>query len=261
MRPKNPNSLATVELLEAALEAARADESAQSEPRWRYVRALHARPEKAVFARAVSWCKSPDVIERVLGADVLAQLGAVSDVGSRPFGAESAPLLVALLGDGDARVAMSSLFALGHLGAGEPVDIAKLSTHRSAAVRHAVAYALGGRDDAVSVRVLIKLSKDRAVDVRDWATFGVGSLCSLDTPELREALVERLSDVAADVRAEAMVGLASRGDLRAAVQILEELGSQRPGHVVLEAAEKLLLSQPKHEELRRALSKRGPRKA
>ena len=118
-------------------------------------------------------------------------------------------------------------------------------------------YALGGRDDAMSVRTLLELSGDESGEVRDWATFGLGSLCTLDTPEVRAALVARLADAQPEVRGEAMVGLACRGDLRVLDVILGELGRPAPGWFVFEAAEQLLGAHPDNEELRRALATAG----
>jgi HEAT repeat protein len=59
------------------------------------------------------------------------------------------------------------------------------------------------------------LSNDEDERVRDWATFALGVQTERDTPELREALADRLEDSSPDVRAEAARGLALRGDQRA----------------------------------------------
>src|SRR5262245_38159907 len=154
MSDVNPDMMATEALLVAALAAARSDPTDQSEARWTLVRALHRRVDSSIFLRATSWCRSVDIVERVLGADVLAQLGAGSDAGVKLFAAESEPILSTLLRDPEDRVAMSALYALGHLSLGDPGDIVRHSSHPSPDVRHAVAYALGGRDDTVSVQAL-----------------------------------------------------------------------------------------------------------
>jgi HEAT repeat protein len=98
-----------------------------------------------------------------------------------------------------------------------------LRDHSDAAVREAVAFALGGRSGDDVLAALIALSADDDVDVRDWATFALGMLSSHDTPELREALVARLGDEHPETRLEAVHGLAVRGDVRAVEPALELL--------------------------------------
>ena len=124
-------------------------------------------------------------------------------------------------------VVESALVALGHLKTGDLPAICALMSHVSADVRHAVAFCLGGRDEEPAVQTLVRLSKDDDAHVRDWATFALGALSTVDTSMLRDALVERLSDSDVDVRGEAMRGLALRKDMRVADAILDEL--QRPG--------------------------------
>jgi hypothetical protein len=55
---------------------------------------------------------------------------------------------------------------------------------------------------------LLSLMEDQDEEVRDLATFGVGSLLEIDGPEIPDALVRRLADPGADTSGEAMVGLA-----------------------------------------------------
>ena len=76
---------------------------------------------------------------------------------------------------------------------------------------------------------LIGLSADQDQDVRDWATFGIGSMIETDIPEIREALVARLTETDSEIRGEALVGLARRGDLRIVAPLLQELASISPG--------------------------------
>jgi HEAT repeat protein len=93
-----------------------------------------------------------------------------------------------------------------------------------------------GQEDRVAVGTLIELTRDRKAHVRDWATFALGVQIEMDTPEIRQALVERLSDEDADTRAEAMVGLARRGDRRVLPALREELTSGSVGTLAVEAA-------------------------
>jgi len=104
-------------------------------------------------------------------------------------------------------------------------------------VRHAVAYALGGRPDGISTATLVVLSTDVDTDTRDWATFALGALTEEDSPAIRDALAARLIDHDDDVRAEAIAGLARRNVERAIQLLLQELRLPEVGSLVIEAAE------------------------
>src|SRR5436190_18547566 len=86
--------------------------------------------------------------------------------------------------------------------------LASFRSHTSADVRCALAYALGGRTDAIAIDALISLSTDGDTDTRNWATFALGSLSDDNSPAIRDALAARLMDADREVRGEAMVGLA-----------------------------------------------------
>ena len=93
-------------------------------------------------------------------------------------------------------------------------------------------------DDPEAIAGLIELSRDAATNVRDWATFGLGSMTEADTPELRAALLARVTDDDPETRGEALIGLANRRDERAIEPILHELAGEYHGGWALEAAER-----------------------
>ncbi|OYV95779.1 MAG: hypothetical protein B7Z73_01935 [Planctomycetia bacterium 21-64-5] len=99
--------------------------------------------------------------------------------------------------------------------------------------------ALTGHEEQAAIECLIRLSRDSDSDVRDWATFGLGSQCDLDTPQIRDALAARLDDTDDDTRHEAIVGLARRQDRRAIAAVGRELSSDCVSSLVLEAADLL----------------------
>ena len=74
---------------------------------------------------------------------------------------------------------------------------------------------------AAAIEALIPLTADSDADVRDWATFAIGTQSDADYPELREALVQRLDDKSSKVREEAIAGLAKRKDTRAVVPLFK----------------------------------------
>ena len=218
------------ELISAALRHASDDDLY-----WDVVWILHRRDTPEVLNRARQLCQSPLCAERRLGADILGQLG----VPERTFPKECmAILLQALHEEKDAEVLSASLIALGHLHEDEAIEpAAQLCRHPNPGVRHGVVSALTGYEDQRAIETLIGLSKDEDADVRDWATFGLGTQINVDTPTLREALAERLNDVDLVTRCEAIVGLARRGDRRTIPALSKELSSDCVDVLAVEAAE------------------------
>jgi HEAT repeat protein len=86
-----------------------------------------------------------------------------------------------------------------------------------------------GHDEPLAIQSLIELTKDEDARVRDWATFALGQQVDADTPSLRDALIERLTDSDDDARGEALIGLARRGDRRLIPALIDELESESVG--------------------------------
>jgi HEAT repeat protein len=175
---------------------------------------------------------------RALGADVLGRLVTV-DKGA---GAAASDMLCeALRYDRDPGALASIVAALGHVGEAEPLEaIVGLAGSTDAGVRLAVAFAIA----TVSPQplshdarfALIKLSGDVEPEVRDWATFGLGTLTADDGPDVRAALLARTEDPLHTTRAEALFGLAVRRDPRAVPHLIRALQSPSVGGLELEAA-------------------------
>lgn len=221
------------ELVEAALEAdARGDEDA----RWDYVRALHRRGTAEALNAALQLCSGTEPPEQVLGANILGQLGGTGP--DNPFRQQAIPPLRSLLCDSNADVVAAAIFACGHLQVPilDPMSLAK---HASADVRHALASALPYVGMDIAPCVLIELMNDEDSDVRNWATFGLGTQLDEDTPAVRDALLKRTVDSDNDTRAEALVGLARRRDDRVIPPLLKELKSASVGSLAVEAAREI----------------------
>ena len=124
----------------------------------------------------------------------------------------------------DAEVLQSVFVAFSHLHEPRVIDVAlRYASHPDPQVRHAVVLSITGHADHRAIELLIRLTTDMDSDVRDWATFGLGTQLDLDTPEIRNALAARLDDMDEDTRGEAMIGLARRRDRRAIDPILKDL--------------------------------------
>jgi len=134
-----------------------------------------------------------------------------------------------------------------------------LRDHPDPRLRRAVAFGLFGLDDDLAVSTLIDLSRDVEAEVRDWATFGLGTQLERDDALLRSALLARIDDADDNTRAEALRGLAGRGEKRAVAPLLSEL--DRPiaadDPSILYEALFALASQTGDERLCRVVETRG----
>jgi HEAT repeat protein len=213
-------------------------ENDEGDAYWDCVGELHRRGTQEVFERAARLCSGSDARSRQLGLDVLAQLGYEA---GRPFLEDVLRIATRLANDSDAPVRKSALSALGH-----QLDVRALPTliqHRfdpDPDVRWAVAAAIpfvaNAPPDPAAVATLIALMRDADSDVRDWATFGLGSLLDVDGSEIRQALTERLGDPDGDTAGEALVGLARRRDLGIVERVRELLEKPQVGNLIVEAA-------------------------
>ena len=222
----------------------------------RAVREWDAADEWAPCLAALGWRGTPDVLEalrplacnpdrraRSVAAYVAGELGA--PLRTQPE-ASAALLEEMAASERDPAVLAVIAVAFGHLGEPWGLDrLLGLRGHPAAAVRDGVVTALAGRADPRAIDALIELSCDPDDQVRDWATFALGTLAPADTAALRDALAARLGDSDPETRIEAVHGLALRGDLRAVETALELLAagpgdtSRRARHALAESAIRL----------------------
>jgi len=210
---------------------------------WAAVRELRRIGSRDVFTRAAEFCKSSDPLVRARGIDVLAQLGRTFDHPSNSFPEESYFVVSSLLEhECELQPLTSAIAALGHLDNPLAVPlIVRYQAHPSEEIRFRVAFALGSfPNDPRSVRTLLMLTEDADEDVRDWATFGLGSQSDSDSTDIRDVLIRRLEDLNEDVRDEAMAGLAKRQDQRVLPALLAAFERSPVTSVVIEAACHLL---------------------
>lgn len=200
------------------------------------VQALRMRANQEVFDAASRLCLSPLPRERVVGAEVLGQLGGAC---GPVFAEERYTVLEQLVRteNKDDDVLAAACLALGQLHDPRVCEpLSRLRVHANPDVRFNVACGLLGYAEPCAVDALIELSVDADEEVRDWATFGIASQIDLDTPEIRAALFARLEDANPDAQAEALVGLARRKDPRALPIIAEHLQSSDLQLLDLDAA-------------------------
>lgn len=194
---------------------------------WEAIAELQARGSPQTLASAQKLARSPNWRRRALGAYIASQLRQGRASPAEYALEETHRLLLAALEDPHVEVVRAAVSGLGHRPNPAAVpELVRLASHRHHGLRWNVAVALGRYPQPLAVEALLRLMSDPDDDVRDWATFGMGSLQEVDTPEIRAALQRNLSDRDADVRGEALVGLARRRDGRVVEHLLEQLGPE-----------------------------------
>ncbi|MBX7255677.1 MAG: HEAT repeat domain-containing protein [Candidatus Hydrogenedentes bacterium] len=210
---------------------------AKDPERWEIVCELHRAGSRSVLDHAVGLCGGRTTNERCLGADLLGQLG----VPKRVFADECVSTLLAMLRTEKSPSVLNSVaVALGHQGDGRAVlPLARLKTHKSKRVRQGVAFGLLGHEHPAAIRSLLFLMDDQDAGVRNWATFGIARQVDADSKHIRAHLWRRLCDRNAEVRGEALMGLAIRRDPRVASCICRELNQKTVSPYTLNAAAEL----------------------
>ena len=234
----------TEELFAATLEGEDEDDVA-----WEAVRVLHLRGTSEVFEVAKRHCGSANPKARARGLSVLAQLGAGKPDADRPFIADSVSIAIDHLRDSDQEAVRSAAWALSHLGTQHAVSaLIAVRNHPDSDVRHAVANCIELRKHPAGIGILITLMEDDDEEVRDWATFALGSgdveeggvWHLADSPEIRAAFRQRLEDTYEEAKREAIWGLARRKDLLGVTLLLNHLESEDWWDGDKDAAEELL---------------------
>jgi len=228
--PRASDTRSTAEIIAAYLKSQRDDDATNS------LATVHYRGGPEEFRAGMDLLVSEDAHERSVGADVLAQLGWED----RTFLEESVDALLSALRDPEGSVVQSAIFALGHRESPRAIEpLLAFVSHPSVDLRYAAVHGLMPHGMPIVVEALAKLSRDVDRDVRDWATFALGSQVQSDSSTLRAALRERVNDIDPEVRGEALVGLARRRDASIAEAVQRELESEFHGDWAVEAARHL----------------------
>lgn len=207
---------------------------------WDNIRELRSRANSNIFDACVKLIKSSRPKERIIGIDILAQLGLTP----RPFFKESRKLFFDILKkENDTKALLSVLYAIGHnnekLKANEIALLVSFKDNADEGVREGLVSALLSVDNKLAIEALIHLTNDKVSHIRNWATFGIGTQIERDNKSIREALWSRVDDNNQDTKLEAIVGLAKRKDLRIKEIIKRELLNGEYGTLLFEAIEEL----------------------
>ncbi len=147
---------------------------------WKYVRELRKRKTDEIFTKSVLLTKSKSAKERMIGTDVLAQFGF-----PRRHKKEIINLFFELLkSESDKKVISSILYGIGHnnekLTNRQVEFLCSFRNHKSIYVKYSLVSALCTIEKDKAIDTLIELSNDKDSDIRNWATFGIGSQIKTD---------------------------------------------------------------------------------
>ena len=231
------DGLTTAELFARAQEEA-LDEDGDPDVYWELVSSLHDRPPAEVWELVAPLATSEDLRLQQLVPDVLRLLGREA----QPLATQTLELFEKMLG------ANPSGEVVGCIG-NACVDfhdlsvvtmLAPFASHADDAVREAVLHALRRSNHPQAIAALINLSRDEVEELREWATFALGSQLPLvRSSEVSEALAARLTDPHEPTRDEAVIGLGLRGDARALGPLISQLERGFVGMALFEAARSL----------------------
>ncbi|GAA5076417.1 HEAT repeat protein [Thermocatellispora tengchongensis] len=155
--------------------AALTDPDPDGAARWQAITLLQKRADHETFTEARRLCAGATSHERILGVDILGQLGRPG----LPFAHRSMPVLRYIAAsEHDVMVLYSVLIAFGHLKDPKALpSVIDLAAHPDSRVRYGAAYALpnvlGDPPDEEGLATLRKLADDPDEDVADWARLGM----------------------------------------------------------------------------------------
>ena len=228
-----PTNIEDVRLHRALDAAAWPDEHAA----WDLVVDVHRTGGQRTLSLCQDLVRDPDPQRRRVAIDVLGQLDWAAERGVDPV--EVVEVLRPLLAsERDPRgiAALITAFGLREVSPGERY-LAAAAKHDEPEVRRALAVMLPSFEQHEAVPLLLVLSGDDEAEVRNWATFGIGTqFDECESHDIRETLLTRANDSHDETRLEAMIGLARRGDTRVAPLLEDELRADEPYHLAIEAA-------------------------
>ena len=234
--PRDPDHRFASDSRDSATLAALAMDGSDDDLAREAIAILHYRGTSREFEIAREFSSDLDPARRRLAAMILGELG----WDDRTFLEDSVDILLLLLDDSDSEVAAEAANAMGCRNHSRAIQaLLRHVADSNADVRLGVVHGLSSHDDLAAIGGLIYLTVDEDRDVRDWATLGLASLTEVDTPELRDALLARLSEEDDEIRGEALIGLARRKHPDTLALVRDELCRPFAGDWVVEAAELL----------------------
>ncbi len=117
--------------------------------------------------------------------------------------------------------------------------ISKYKLSKYSEIRIQVINCFLGLENITALDTLIYLTKDKKCQIRDWATFGIGTQIEISSESILKALWARTEDKDYVTRSEAIYGLALRNIVEVELKILEELENDNFDKLILKSINRL----------------------
>jgi len=205
---------------------------------WNNISELRKRANEEVYDQAYKLAKSEIDKNKIIGINVLAQLGFAPRIRQQ----KTVELYFEILENGqNDDVLFSLLFGIGHnnenLTEKQILKLIEFKSSKNKDVRYSLVSALSSIENPNAIETLIELSEDKFSSIRNVATFGIGTLSKGNNDQVLRALWKRTKDQNQDTKLEAIVGLANRKVIEVKKIIIEELKNGEYGNLLFEAIE------------------------
>ena len=208
---------------------------------WENIREIRSRPTKKVYQYAYKLSNSSLEKEQIIGIYVLAQLGYHPRMNKK----KTLKLYFDLLKTNPTPKLLEALLSsIAHnndsLSKSYISELIKFRYHNYSDVRFQLTLALSGIEHEKAIETLIFLSTDKHSDVRDYATWSLGTQLDINSEKIINALWNRITDSDESTRFEAIYGLSKRKDIRIKEMLKKELEDiNNNGSQILESIEEL----------------------
>jgi HEAT repeat protein len=207
---------------------------------WNNISELRKRATKDIYHQAFELAKSQSDKKIIIGIDVLAQLGFDPRIRQQ----KTINLYFDLLENNqNDKVLFALFFGISHnnenLTKKQVSKLIEFKDSKNNDVRYSLVSALSGIENQMALETLIELSEDKYSSIRNWATFGIGTLSEENNDRIINALWKRTKDKHQETKLEAIVGLANRNQVSVKENIIDELKNGEYGSLLFEAIETL----------------------
>jgi HEAT repeat protein len=191
---------------------------------WNNISELRKRATEEIYDQAYNLARSEIDKNKIIGIDVLAQLGFDPRIRQQ----KTVKLYFELLeNEQNDDVLFSLFYGIGHnnenLTENQVLKLTEFKNSKNKDIRYSLVSALSTVENPKAIDTLIELSEDKYSSIRNWATFGIGTLSEENNDRILNALWNRTKDKHQETRLEAIVGLANRKQSAVKANIIDEL--------------------------------------